>query len=160
MEAILEYTAREAAQAGPSQKRASSSKSEKQAGIPVKGDGAVYSKKQQLSGQLSKLENELQEVDEKITELQDLRAMLLTERQQLLDQLEEHTQSRPSYIPAPTISKGAAKVSHGAIDYMTEEFMWDGEMEEKMKKVFNVPGFRLCQRGCVCKLLLVSSSAK
>ena len=149
MEAILEYTAREAAQAGPSQRKASSSNQTSVNGIAMNGETPVYSKKQELNGRLSALEKELKEIEEKISEFQDLRATIISERQAVLDELRQQNQSRPSYAPAPVgdRSKGVAPGADGAINYMTEVFDWEGVMAARMKEIFNVPSFRLCQRG-------------
>ena len=145
VEAVLEFSAREAA--------ASSSSRVPSSSTVVNGSDTYSSrqeKKQELNGRISALEAELGDIDEQITKLKELRAQIIVEKQRLNDELQEQsnlrvsssTLSRQSLVP----SKNAQA---GTINYMTEVFEWSGELRARMKEVFSIPSFRLCQEGYV-----------
>ncbi|EJD05581.1 ATP-dependent DNA helicase [Fomitiporia mediterranea MF3/22] len=141
MEAILEFTAQEAAR-GTSSRLASSS-------TAVNGDN-TYERRQELNGRMSALDAELKDVKEQISDLQDLQAQILAEKQNIDQELKTLNGSRLSEVIASSSGKGKGKApSGGAINYMTEAFEWSGELKARMREVFSIQSFRLCQEG-VC----------
>lgn len=44
---------------------------------------------------------------------------------------------------------GPSSAVPDAINYMEQEFDWSGQLRSKLKKIFGIDDFRLCQKGCV-----------
>ena len=112
------------------------------------GNGSTFETRQKLNGQISEKDRELQDVREEIQKLQECEATIIAEREILLSQLSSLTTQRQP--PPGSVSDGSKARPSGpsdAVDYMTESFEWDGQLIERMKTIFNIPGFRLCQRG-------------
>jgi ATP-dependent DNA helicase Q1 len=47
-----------------------------------------------------------------------------------------------------TSNKGKGKMT-GGINYEDGDFLWISSLKKKMKNVFGIDSFRLCQLGCV-----------
>ncbi|KAL5514242.1 hypothetical protein ACEPAG_2330 [Sanghuangporus baumii] len=140
MEAVLEFSAREAAQRSTA---ASSS-------TAVNGSHS-YSGRQELNGRLSELESELKDVDEQIEKLRELRSQVIAERNRVNEKIKTMqgtSRLSASNSLAPARSSGKA-LQAGSINYMTEVFEWSGELKARMREVFGIQNFRLCQEG-VC----------
>lgn len=103
--------------------------------------GPSYLRKQIVTGQLSKIEEEISSIDDDITKLKAARSLLILDRERILKEL-KGTQS------APVLSdrKGKGKAT-GGIDYQGGKFDWDEVLKVRMKKVFGIDNLRLCQRG-------------
>lgn len=84
------------------------------------------------------MDAELAGIKEEISQFKALYTLRAEERQKLLDQLEQAS--------APLNAKGKGKAS-GGTDYGVEDFPWAGVLNSKMKKVFGIDNFRLCQQG-------------
>lgn len=102
-----------------------------------------YLQKHNLNARLSSIEAEIKGVDNNIEQLRTLRESLLMERKEILDELQRSQVARVSTIESKV--KGKAK-QQGAIDY-TAEFDWTSALKDKMKKIFGIANFRLCQEG-------------
>ncbi|KAF8459232.1 P-loop containing nucleoside triphosphate hydrolase protein [Gautieria morchelliformis] len=107
------------------------------------GGQPAYVVKQRLNSQISVVENEISSVDSEIEKLQQLRENLATERKELLSQLKSISQTRDS-LRSPEQGR---KVASG-VDY-TDSFDWTCAMKARMKSVFEIESFRLCQEA-VC----------
>ncbi|KAH9943544.1 P-loop containing nucleoside triphosphate hydrolase protein [Amylocystis lapponica] len=92
--------------------------------------------------ELSIIEAELDEVDEEISRLRKLRDSLLARKQYIIQR-----QPIASAVSAPT-ANGKGKAKNGDINYFTE-FPWSLGLKAKMKEVFKIDNFRLCQEA-VC----------
>ncbi|KAJ7783633.1 ATP-dependent DNA helicase [Mycena maculata] len=125
MDAILEMTM-EDDQPGPSSRPGPSR--------------ATYVRKQEINREISKVDAELANIQKDILQLKALYALRKEDKQKLLDELERSS--------APVNAKGKGKAT-GGTDYMSDDFEWCGELKTRMKKVFKIDNFRLCQQG-VC----------
>jgi hypothetical protein len=103
-----------------------------------------------LNSQISVLDSEIEEYDRDIKKLQDLRATHVTEKNVLLKELQQ-VQTRV------VCGKGKGSASHVGIDYTIDGFDWSEELKVRMKKVFGINSFRLCQQGLVSIFCLCSS---
>ena len=143
MEAVLELSRREAL--GPHSGK-----------VTINGNGEPsYVLKQKLNGRLSELDQELKEIDRQIEEFKNLRAKIVAERQDVANQLNTRIGHQPTNLPASTSGSGSARNSAGAgaIDYMNDPFEWTGELKARMRSVFGIHEFRLCQVGYVSNIV-------
>ena len=66
--------------------------------------------------------------------------------------IEQATEARSKFVreldTLDTLSSKAAGKARQGIDYEKEEFEWSQSLKMKMKEVFGIEDFRLCQRGC------------
>jgi len=103
-----------------------------------------YVQKQNLNTQIFAIDAEITSIDTEIENLKKLRGTLKSERDELLKQLGEIGQpnrtngANPSKIKQPTTG----------INY-NEEFDWSEPMKARMKAVFGIENFRLCQEAYV-----------
>ena len=112
-------------------------------GATVASSRAIISldrRRERLNGRIAEINRDIIGCDRKIEELQTQRALWSSERDDLLREL----QQLPSQSVAAATVKGKVQSS---INYHSESFEWSKELEETMKKVFNIDNFRLCQRG-------------
>lgn len=109
------------------------------------GNQAAYVRKQELNGRLGALEIEINDIDADIKRLQELKNRLLTEKRDISAQLKTHGGSLQG-LPGST-ADGPQRVESGKTDYTTERFEWTGELKARMKAIFNINAFRLCQEG-------------
>jgi ATP-dependent DNA helicase Q1 len=110
-----------------------------------------YLRKQTLNNQLNKIEGEISDVEQDIRTFQALRSDLLRKKVEIQKQLGEVQPTRTETADR----KGKGKARNDGIDY-TREFDWSNELKARMKKVFGIDSFRLCQQGCVLLFLLSS----
>ena len=104
-----------------------------------------YKLKQELSGRLSALDAEIKGVDEDIDKLKAIRKTLVSDRNDLLKKLNmSNGQKRTA-----SSSRAPTRVVTGKTDYTSSDFEWSGELRARMKDVFGIQDFRLCQEGCV-----------
>jgi ATP-dependent DNA helicase Q1 len=97
---------------------------------------------QALNEQISQIDAEICGFDQDIKELNALRALRVAEKDALLEKL-RLIQNRGHE------GKGKRKMPQGGIDYFLEDFDWSEELKVRMKKVFGINSFRLCQQGLV-----------
>lgn len=97
---------------------------------------------QALNEQISQIDAEICGFDQDIKELNALRALRVAERDALSEEL-RLIQNRGHE------GKGKRKMPQGGIDYFLEDFDWSEELKVRMKKVFGINSFRLCQQGLV-----------
>lgn len=97
-----------------------------------------------LQQKLTSIDQDIHEIDERIKQLKSTRKELASEREQLEREQLQYRQQRilPSNVTRD--GKGKGKL----VDY-TGEFEFTQDLRERMKQVFNIDSFRLCQQGCV-----------
>lgn len=103
------------------------------------GDQPSYVVRQHINSQLSIVENEISSVDGEIESLQQLRENLVLERKELLNQLKT-----VSHVSHNLRNQGIGKDVGAKVDY-TGSFDWTNAMKARMKSVFGIESFRLCQ---------------
>ena len=95
-------------------------------------------KKQLIVSRIAELDAEVEAYKAEILDIQNRMELRLQEKEGLEVQL---AQSNPR---VNTKGKGKAK---GGINYMTESFDWSEGLKARMKAVFRIHSFRLCQEG-------------
>ncbi|GLB39373.1 putative ATP-dependent DNA helicase [Lyophyllum shimeji] len=101
---------------------------------------STFSTQQKLKEQVAQLDAEITKYEEEIR----LTRVLINYRKEKRDELLKELEAiRPSYV-----GKGKGKAKEG-IDYTHEQFEWTHGLKAKMKAVFGINNFRLCQEG-VC----------
>jgi molybdopterin converting factor small subunit len=108
-----------------------------------------YVAKQRLNLKISGLETEIASVEEDISRLQALRQNLLAEKLEALRELQGHSarpQVQAANKGADASGSGSGKGKSKLINY-AEEFEWSRGLKDKMKRVFGINNFRLCQEG-------------
>lgn len=105
-----------------------------------------YLLRQELNGRLASLEAELKRIDEDIEKLKKLRSNIFLEKESIIKELNVHvhTRKQPQSVGE---TRGQRELSVRTIDYMSEQFEWSGELKARMRDVFKIQGFRLCQEG-------------
>ncbi|KAF8067491.1 ATP-dependent DNA helicase [Lyophyllum atratum] len=103
---------------------------------------SMYSQKQQLKEKLAQYDTEIAKYEEEMRLTRLLMDHSKGKRDEILKELE---MLRPSYAGT---GKGKGKAKDG-IDYGQEKFEWTHGLKAKMKAVFGIENFRLCQEG-VC----------
>ena len=102
------------------------------------GNGADFDQKKQLISRITKLETEVEGCRVDIIEIQKRMESRLREKEILERQLAQSD--------LRVDSKGKGKAKEG-INYMTETFDWSEGLKARMKAVFRIQSFRLCQEG-------------
>jgi ATP-dependent DNA helicase Q1 len=100
----------------------------------------MMARKQELRAKVAHLDAEVETYEAEIRTTRALISLRLEERRRAIDELEamHHT------------NKGKGKVNQG-INYGNEEFEWTRGLKAKMKEMFGIKEFRLCQQGCVLR---------
>lgn len=106
-------------------------------------DMPQLSRKQALRAQIAEFDAEIETYEAEVRATQALIIMRKGDRQRAINELEamHHT------------NKGKGKADTG-INYGKEEFEWTRGLKAKMKEVFEIDNFRLCQQGCVPRQLI------
>lgn len=121
-----------------------------------------------LNARLHSLDAEIHDVDDDIERLQVLRARLRDERQDVLRRIaaaSAHHRDRDAPMRSQilhgiaigaggTANANANANANGApiVDYQNDGFEWSLELAARMKRVFGINAFRLCQRGYVARV--------
>ena len=114
------------------------------------GDGGSSTdfdrKKQQISSRIAELDAEVESYKINIIDIQNRMEMCLEEKKMLERQLA---------LSCPRVDKkGKGKVGQG-INYMMDHFDWSEGLKARMKAVFGIHSFRLCQEGWVFQRCLL-----
>jgi ATP-dependent DNA helicase Q1 len=97
---------------------------------------------QRLEDKIQRLEDKIHRLEDKIPRSPSLHDSLCEEQTAI------HTEIQASHLPdAPINSKNKGKEKMTTIDYMNEEFLWSGELKSRMREVWDIAEFRLCQQG-------------
>ena len=107
-----------------------------------------HAARQELSGKLASLDAEIASVDEDINKLKAVRSTLVKERQDLLAQMQQPS-TNGTFNGFTTNTNGKAGSSKPKGTDYSQDFDWSGELKARMKSVFGINDFRLCQKG-VC----------
>ncbi|KLO09213.1 ATP-dependent DNA helicase [Schizopora paradoxa] len=105
-----------------------------------------YKMRQELSARVSSIEAEIQGVDEEIERFKALRETLVRDKNEALKQLNSLHEDRDN-IKARAVMRSVLKGR--TTDYTKSDFEWTDELKRRMREVFSIPSFRLCQEG-VC----------
>lgn len=98
-----------------------------------------YVKKQELNAQIAEIEAEIQGYEEDVARLRNV----ISVRRKDLENI--HTRLRNmSGVPN---GKGKGKAQQTGIDYTNDVFDWTDGLKARMKTVFGIDNFRLCQQG-------------
>jgi ATP-dependent DNA helicase Q1 len=97
-------------------------------------------RRQKLKEDIAATDAEIQQYEEEIRALRALVSLKRDERSGFVRELEA---THASHLGK---GKGKAKAKQG-IDYGAEEFEWSQGLKAKMKEVFGIKDFRLCQKG-------------
>lgn len=103
------------------------------------GQPQLY-RRQKIKEDIAAADAEIQQYEEEVRALRALISLKKDERSELVKELEA--------THASHFGKGKAKAKQG-IDYGAEEFEWSQGLKAKMKEVFGIKDFRLCQKGWV-----------
>jgi ATP-dependent DNA helicase Q1 len=91
---------------------------------------------------LAGIDAEISRVEDEIKRLHSVLDSLCEERTAMV------TEIQSSHLPkAPINSKNKGKEKMTSIDYTTEDFLWFHELKSRMRKVWKINEFRLCQQG-------------
>lgn len=101
-------------------------------------DQPLLAQRQKLKEDIAAADAEIQRCEEEVAALKALISFRKDERSRLLKDLEA--------THASQLGKGKAKAKQG-IDYAADEFEWLHGVKAKMKEVFGISAFRLCQEG-------------
>ena len=114
---------------------------------PSRSSEPAWTQKQTLDRNLSSIAIEINDIDKQINDLKELRGALVRKKADVEKQLGDVQQTRAR--AGPVNKKGKGKATQGGIDYM-KEMDWNDALKARMKNVFGIDNFRLCQQGCVC----------
>jgi hypothetical protein len=78
-------------------------------------------------------------LDAQMREIQDTKEYLTRQIRDADRKMQDMTAAR----------RGKGKAAASGINYLQDEFEWDGGVNAKLKAVFGINSFRLCQRGSV-----------
>ncbi|CAE7231975.1 unnamed protein product [Rhizoctonia solani] len=102
-----------------------------------------YLRKNEIQTQLSSLDVELVSIDAEIEALQEARRNILRDREKLQKELAN------TRAPTRNVKNTMAKAA-GATNYADRGgFEWTDEVKKRMRSVFGIKEFRLCQEGVV-----------
>lgn len=106
-----------------------------------------YVVKSRIQARIGALDSEMASIDQDIAQLVRVKSDLAKEKRALQSELDAvgSTKSKAE-ASTSTFANISAAVSSNTIDY-NEEFEWSGPMKGRMKDVFGISNFRLCQEG-------------
>ncbi|KAF8600248.1 ATP-dependent DNA helicase [Ceratobasidium sp. AG-I] len=112
----------------------------------------AYLRKNEVQGQIAALDAELNSIDADIQSLQEARRNVLLEREALQRELAatRTPQQQPSTSSSSRRTGPGHSTNASGINYADPAgFEWTPELKQRMRKVFNIQDFRLCQEGVV-----------
>jgi ATP-dependent DNA helicase Q1 len=114
--------------------------------VRVSAPESVHIKKSRIVGEISKLDAEHAAIQEQITQLQGASDIILKKKRELQKQLDVVTGAQ--YVNSvPQVKQQSGSSSRKGVDYTSSNFEWSGELKARMRKVFGIQNFRLCQEG-------------
>ncbi|QRV92276.1 DEAD/DEAH box helicase [Ceratobasidium sp. AG-Ba] len=117
----------------------------------TKGHTPAYLRKNEIQGKLSALDAELNSIEAEIQSLQEARRNVLLEREAL--QKELATTRLPQQTSVAPLDRRSTKnydANAQSINYADPKgFEWTPELKSRLRKVFKIQDFRLCQEGVV-----------
>ncbi|KAI0073245.1 ATP-dependent DNA helicase [Panus rudis PR-1116 ss-1] len=114
-------------------------------------DDSGYSPKLHLENQIRSLRKEMKDIDNQIHDLQAVRKQLEVQCEDAIRQLEAQTRTQRGSSLTPISDKGKGKENARGheIDYANGQFEWSSGLKARMREVFGIESFRLCQEA-VC----------
>jgi ATP-dependent DNA helicase Q1 len=114
-----------------------------------------YIRRQELNARLNSLDIELRGVDEDIKKLKELRTRIVKEREGLVREMghgdgagvQKSFGANGNGYGGRNGNVSGSGGNSGKTNYMTERFEWAGELKRRMREVFGIEAFRLCQEG-------------
>lgn len=107
----------------------------------------TYDRMQELEMDIACYEAEMKELDDTIRKATEARKAV---QQSLEERIHErhalNHMAREGSTLTTTSRRDASRSTHNHIDY-TKDFEWTAPMKARMKKVFGIDEFRLCQAG-------------
>jgi ATP-dependent DNA helicase Q1 len=103
-----------------------------------------YIRKRALKQDIASLDAEITSFRSEITQLEEQCKLRTEDKRRLMQELKALDQ-HPETVSRDGGHKGKGRAIEG-IDY-TIDFDWSKELKAKMKKVFGINEFRLCQKG-------------
>jgi ATP-dependent DNA helicase Q1 len=101
-----------------------------------------YEQKQALNDRLTQLEAEINSIDMDIKNLKTARTILVREREHIISEI------NPSVSTRHGLAAQKDDLNPGnVIDYSGEFVEWHSILKARMKNVFGISSFRLCQQG-------------
>ena len=104
---------------------------------------ASYTRMTELQQNISQLEAEISGLDKEIATIQHAKGFLVERLQIVKGELNGIKYG----VNGNGKGKGKGREEGGGINYDVDTFVWMGGLKTKMKEVFGIPSFRLCQRG-------------
>ena len=117
----------------------------------------AWAQRQTLNRSLTSISIEINDIDQQIKDLKELRNLLVRKKADVESQLGDIKETQTCVKPVN--KKGKGKRVQGGIDY-TKEMDWSDALKARMKNVFGIDNFRLCQQGCVFHILHPHSSQR
>lgn len=108
---------------------------------------STLSQRQKLNSRLAALDAEIHDVEQNIDKLNVLRRDLIAQRKDLETELRNSATN--DINSSHSKGKGKDKQNVQATINYSEQFEWSGALKARMKEIFGIPSFRLCQEG-VC----------
>lgn len=124
--------------------RSGQASSSSNTGNPINYTEDYGRKNADIRGRIAELDAELIGLEADKVSIANQIAIRLQEKEELERQLVQSNRSRVD-------PKGKGKAQQG-INYSTSDFAWSKGLEARMKAVFGINEFRLCQRGYVACL--------
>ncbi|QRW06395.1 ATP-dependent DNA helicase [Ceratobasidium sp. AG-Ba] len=113
----------------------------------TKGHTPAYLRKNEIQGKLSALDAELNSIEAEIQSLQEARRNVLLEREALQKELAAtRLPQQTSVAPLDRRSTKNYDANAQSINYADPKgFEWTHELKSRLRKVFKIQDFRLCQ---------------
>ena len=100
-----------------------------------------------LLRRLEVTQKDLADAEEQIEKWKTTRQLHTDELKELKKELSTlDTEDKPRVVSSTAISE--------SINYMEQEFEWSKQLKLKLKRIFGIDDFRLCQKGCVTRVRL------
>jgi hypothetical protein len=104
-----------------------------------------YLRKFELKQEIASLDAEIADIRRDIMQLEEQSKLRAKDKDGLIKELRALDQRQTS-AQSDASKKGKGRASEGTIDY-SADFDWSPELRLKMKRVFGIDDFRLCQKG-------------
>jgi ATP-dependent DNA helicase Q1 len=104
-----------------------------------------YLRKFELKQEIASLDAEIADIRRDVMQLEEQCKLRAKDKDGLMKELRALDQRQTS-AQSDASKKGKGRESYGMIDY-SADFDWSPELRLKMKRVFGINDFRLCQKG-------------
>lgn len=97
-----------------------------------------------MNEQIADIDAEISGYDEDIRKLRELRALRMIDKKKLVDELQGMLSGGRM---SQTVATGGGKTTQAGIDYDVDGFDWSQQLKSRMKTIFGINNYRLCQQG-------------